>query len=61
MLAGVADGLPPSSPALAQEHQLGRNTLHEAAERLIDQGHLTRERNAVHVIDPLLREWLRRR
>ena len=61
VLAGVADGLPPSSPALAQEHQLGRNTLHEAAERLIDQGHLTRERNAVQVIDPLLREWLRRR
>ncbi len=61
VLAGVADGLPPSSPALAQDHQLGRNTLHEAAERLIDQGHLTRERNGVRVIDPLLREWLRRR
>ena len=61
VVAGVADGLPPSSPALAQDHQLGRNTLHEAAERLIDQGHLTRERTGVSVIDPLLREWLRRR
>ncbi|CAA9476042.1 MAG: hypothetical protein AVDCRST_MAG38-1673 [uncultured Solirubrobacteraceae bacterium] len=61
VLAGVADGLPPSSPALAQEHQLGRNTLHEAAERLIDQGHLTRGKTGVRVIDPLLREWLRRR
>lgn len=31
------------------------------AERLIDQGHLVRERNGTRVIDPLLREWLRRR
>jgi hypothetical protein len=61
VLAGVADGLPPASPSLAQEHQLGRNTLHEAADRLIDQGHLTREANGVRVIDPLLREWLKRR
>lgn len=61
VLAGVADGLPPASPALATEHRLGRNTLHEAAERLVDQGHLARERNGMRVIDPLLREWLRRR
>lgn len=61
VLAGVADGLPPASPALAAEHQLGRNTLHEAAERLVDQGHLARQRNALRVIDPLLGEWLRRR
>jgi hypothetical protein len=61
VLAGVADGLPPASPALAAEHRLGRNTLHDAAERLVDQGHLVRERNTMRVIDPLLREWLRRR
>jgi hypothetical protein len=61
VLAGVADGLPPASPALAAEHQLGRNTLHEAAERLVDQGHLAREPSGMQVIDPLLREWLRRR
>ena len=61
VLAGIADGLPPASPALASEHQLGRNTLHEAAERLVDQGHLARERNTLRVIDPLLGEWLRRR
>jgi uncharacterized protein len=61
VLAGIADGLPPASPALAGEHQLGRNTLHEAAERLVDQGHLARERGAMRVIDPLLAEWLRRR
>lgn len=61
VLAGVADGLPPASPALAEEHQLGRNTLHGAAERLVDQGHLAREPGGMRVIDPLLREWLRRR
>src|SRR5215207_5154104 len=61
VLAGVADGVPPASPALAAEHQLGRNTLHEAAERLVDQGHLGRDGNTTRVIDPLLGEWLRRR
>ena len=61
VLAGVADGVPPASAALAAEHQLGRNTLHEAAERLVDQGHLGREGNNMRVIDPLLREWLKRR
>jgi uncharacterized protein len=61
VLAGVADGLPPASPALAEEHELGRNTLHEAAERLVDQGHLARDRSGVRVTDPLLGEWLRRR
>jgi len=61
VLAGVADGVPPASPALAEEHQLGRNTLHEAAERLADQGHLARDARATRVIDPLLAEWLRRR
>jgi hypothetical protein len=61
VLAGIADGLPPASPALATEHKLGRNTLHEAAERLVDQGHLAREGGRMRVIDPLLAEWLRRR
>jgi hypothetical protein len=53
--------VPPASPALAAEHKLGRNTLHEAADRLVDQGHLTRDARGVQLIDPLLREWLRRR
>jgi hypothetical protein len=61
VLAGIADGLPPASPALAAEHRLGRNTLHEAAERLVAQGHLARAGGAMRVIDPLLAEWLRRR
>jgi hypothetical protein len=61
VLAGVADGVPPASPALATEHQLSRNTLNEAADRLADQGHLSRGRDGTWVVDPLLREWLRRR
>jgi len=61
VLAGVADGVPPASPGLAAEHQLGRNTLHQAAERLTDQGHLARDASGTRVIDPLLAEWLRRR
>jgi hypothetical protein len=61
VLAGVADGLSPASPALAGEHQLSRNTLHEAAARLVDQAHLARAGSGTRVIDPLLRQWLRRR
>jgi hypothetical protein len=62
VLAGVADGVPPASPALAGEHQLSRNTLNEAADRLTDQGHLVRDGQGRRaVVDPLLREWLRRR
>jgi uncharacterized protein len=61
VLAGVADGIPPASATLAAEHKLGRNTLHEAADRLADQGHLVRDNGTARVIDPLLREWLRRR
>jgi len=62
VLAGVADGTSPSSPALASEHGLARTTLHEASERLIDQGHLARQGGGVtKVVDPLLAEWLRRR
>ena len=61
MLAGAADGVAPASRALAAEHRLARQTLHETADRLIDQGHLIREPAGVRLIDPLLGEWLRRR
>jgi len=60
-LAAAADGVPPASRELASEHRLGHTTLHRAADRLVDQGHLARERGRVRVIDPLLAEWLRRR
>ena len=61
VLAGAADGVAPASRALAAEHRLARQTLHETADRLIDQGHLIREPAGVRLIDPLLGEWLRRR
>ncbi|UGS38385.1 hypothetical protein DSM104329_04809 [Capillimicrobium parvum] len=61
VLAGIADGVAPASRALAREHHLSRQTLYEAAERLVDQGHLTRDEAGVRVVDPLLLEWLRRR
>jgi uncharacterized protein len=61
VLAGAADGVAPASRALAAEHRLARQTLHEAADRLVDQGHLVREAPGVRLVDPLLGEWLRRR
>lgn len=61
VLAGVADGIAPASRALASEHRLSRQALHDAADRLVDQGHLIRDRSGVRSIDPLLTEWLRRR
>jgi hypothetical protein len=61
VLAGVADGLAPGSRSLAREHRLSRQALHDAGERLADQGHLTREARSVRLADPLLAEWLRRR
>lgn len=61
VLAGAADGVAPASRALAAEHRLARQTLHEAANRLADQGHLVREQAGVGLVDPLLGEWLRRR
>jgi hypothetical protein len=61
VLAAAADGVPPGSRALAAEHQLARRTLDMAAVRLADQGHLQRTPAGVHVVDPLLAEWLRRR
>ena len=61
MLAGVADGVAPASRALAAEHRLSRQTLHEAADRLVDQGHLRARAARRAAVDPLLAEWLRRR
>jgi uncharacterized protein len=61
VLAAVADGTPPTSRALAAEHQLARGTLDAAAARLADQGHLIRSPRDSRLVDPLLAEWLRRR
>lgn len=61
VLAGVADGKAPTSQELAEGHQLSRNTLNAAANRLADQGHLIRADRSTRLVDPLLAEWLRRR
>jgi hypothetical protein len=61
VLAAAAEGIPPDSRSLAAEHQLARRTLSLAADRLVDQGHLTRDRVGARILDPLLAEWLRRR
>jgi hypothetical protein len=61
LLAAVADGVAPTSRALAADHGLGRRTLDAAAGRLTDQGHLIRRPHASRLVDPLLAEWLRRR
>ena len=61
VLAAVADGIAPTSRALADEHRVARGTLDAAAERLSDQGHLLRRPRASTLVDPLLAEWLRRR
>ena len=61
VLAAVADGVAPTSPALAAEHNVARTTLGAAADRLVDQGHLFRRPRASRLVDPLLAVWLRRR
>jgi hypothetical protein len=61
VLAATADGIAPTSRALASEHGLGRQTLDAAAGRLADAGHLIRIPRASRLVDPLLAEWLRRR
>jgi uncharacterized protein len=61
VLAAVADGIAPTSRALAADHKLGRTTLAAAADRLADQGHLIRRPRDTRLVDPLLAEWLHRR
>ena len=61
VLTAVADGIAPTNEALADEHQLARTTLNDAAARLASQGHLVRSARRSSLVDPLLGEWLRRR
>ena len=60
---GLADGIPPTSPRLAEEHRIPRSSLQSALRRL-----RTAEQHVVDdaagrpgLLDPLLGEWLRRR
>jgi uncharacterized protein len=61
LIAAVADGVPPTSRTLAEEHKVGRRTYAAAAQRLADQGHLILRPRRTRLVDPLLAEWLRRR
>ena len=61
LIAAVADGIAPTSRALAAAHRVARGTLDAAADRLADQGHLLRQPRRTRLVDPLLAEWLRRR
>ena len=61
VLAAVADGVAPTSRALATEHRVSRKALGTAASRLASQGHLVKFPRGAQIVDPLLAEWLRRR
>jgi hypothetical protein len=61
VLAAVADGVGPTSRALAAEHNVAHSTLGDTANTLVDTGVLVRDPDGYRVVDPLLAEWLRRR
>lgn len=63
VLLGLADGLPPTSSRLADEHRTARSTLQAALGRLeaSEQHVLRSDSGGVELLDPLLGEWLRRR
>jgi hypothetical protein len=60
---GLADGIPPTSPRLAEEHRVARSTLQAALRRLekAEQLVLRSDGGRPELLDPLLGEWLRRR
>jgi uncharacterized protein len=59
----LADGQPPTSPRVAEEHRVARSTLQEGLKRLEADGrHVQRRESASpSLVDPLFAEWLRRR
>jgi hypothetical protein len=61
--AALADGIPPTSTALASEHGIPRSTLQRAVERLVeDAQHVARTAGGPpQLLDPLLATWIRRR
>lgn len=61
VLAAVADGLPPTSQVVADQHKVAKSTLGAAADRLADRGHLFRTERGSQIVDPLLAAWLRTR
>lgn len=63
VLLGLADGVPPTSTRLAEEHRTPRSTLQTALNRLEGaEQHVVRHHGGrSRLLDPLFREWLRRR
>ena len=62
VLTALADGEPPTGQRTAERHRIARASLQAALERLVAQEvHVLVRDGRPVVVDPLLREWLRRR
>lgn len=61
-VVALADGLSPTSRAVAQDHGTARSSMQRAVERLEADGQLVvRHATRLELLDPLFAEWLRRR
>jgi hypothetical protein len=62
VLTALADGEPPTGQRTAERHRIARASLQAALERLAAQEvHVLQREGRPALVDPLLREWLRRR
>jgi uncharacterized protein len=62
VLTALADGEPPTGQRTAERHRIARASLQAALERLAAQEvHVLQRDGRPALVDPLLREWLRRR
>lgn len=62
VMTALADGAAPTGVRTAEEHRISRASLQGALERLVaEQVHVLPRDGRPQLVDPLLREWLRRR
>jgi uncharacterized protein len=62
VLTALADGEPPTGRHTAERHRIARASLQSGLERLAgEEVHVVARDGAPELVDPLLREWLRRR
>ena len=62
VLTALADGEPPTGQRTAERHRIARGSLQAALDRLASQEiHVVTSDGRPTLVDPLLREWLRRR